>query len=134
MARPLIPVHDLPRRRVTTLMKTSNRLCTTNPFRSSMLLQAGITRYTALQILNRGTPAILEFPTHSLTKMMIGHEVALGQDRQQSILEHRVGKRLALFRIQMSKVNRASLYHILIRHSRMAGSQGDESGILLDSV
>jgi hypothetical protein len=114
-----------------TLKKTSNRLCTANPIRSSMLHQAGITRHTALQIPSRGRPAILEFPTHSLTKMMIGHEVALGQDRQRFILEHRVGKRLALFRIQMSKVTRASLYHILIRHPRMAGNQGGENGVLL---
>jgi hypothetical protein len=57
---------------------------------------------------------------------MIGHEVALGQDRQLFISEHPVGRRLALFRIQMSKVNRASLYHILIRRPRMAGNHGGE--------
>src|SRR5271163_433287 len=130
MARPLMPVrnpvHDLARLRVTILKKTSNRLCTANPVRSLMLPQGGITRHTALQILSRGRPAILEVPTHSLTKMMMtGHEVARGQRRQQFISEHRVDRRLTLFRIQMSKVNRASLYHILIRRPRMARNRGE---------
>jgi len=127
MARQLIPVrnpvHDLAKRRVTTLKKTSDRLYTANPVRSLMLPQGGITRRTTLQILSRGRPAILEVPTHSLTKMMTGYEVALGQRRQQFISEHRLGRRLT-FRIQISEVNRAGLYHILIRRPRMARNQG----------
>jgi hypothetical protein len=80
-----------------------------------------------LQIRSRGRPAILEVPTHSLTKMMTGHEVALGQRRQQFISEHRVDRRPTLFRIQMSKVNGASLYHILIRRPQMARNQEGEN-------